>query len=76
MCFVLGNRKIKGITIPTNEILIELIKSIGDYDDYKTITRTIHNKRLPNKNSPTNIKGNLDSTINKEYIVIMRNNNK
>ncbi|MCS7073857.1 MAG: DNA methyltransferase, partial [Bacteroidia bacterium] len=38
----------------------------------ETIIRNIPNKRMPNKNSPTNITGKKDETMNNEYIVIMR----
>jgi hypothetical protein len=32
----------------------------------------ISNKRMPLKNSPTNVKGKTDRTMGEEYIVIMR----
>jgi len=72
LCFVVGNRRIKGITIPTNEIIVELLESFGNYHHQQTIMRKIHNKRMPIKNSPTNIKGNSESTMNKEYIVLLK----
>ena len=42
------------------------------YKHHKTIIRNIPNKRLPKKNSPTNVKGKKIATMNKEYIVILQ----
>ncbi len=72
ICFVVGNRRIKGITIPTDKIIVELLESFGNYQHKQTIMRGIHNKRMPHKNSPTNIKGSSEVTMNKEYIVIIK----
>jgi len=71
LCFVVGNRTVKGVKIPTDEIIVDLFKDIGNYEHHKTIIRNIPNKRMPKKNSPTNVKGALKSTMNEEYIVIL-----
>ena len=34
--------------------------------------RDIPNKRMPSKNSPTNIKGEQVSTMTNEFVVVMR----
>ena len=60
------------INIPTNKIMIEMFKSIGNYRHIVTYHRKIPNKRMPTTNSPTNKKGQTASTINKEFIFILR----
>ena len=70
-CFVLGNRTVDGVKIPTDEILRELGESVG-FEHLRTIHRRIPSKRLPWKNSPTNIPGQKMETINRESIVILR----
>jgi len=70
-CFVVGNRRVKSITLPTDEITSEMFKLNG-FQHIETIIRRIPNKRMPLKNSPTNVKGKKDSTMNYEYIVVMQ----
>lgn len=72
LCFVLGNRTVKGIQIPTDEIIREMGENIG-WNYKKTIIRAIPNKRMPSKNSPSNIKGKKGTTMVNEYIVILNN---
>lgn len=72
VCMVVGNRTVKGVQIPTDKILVELSYKYGIIHK-ETIIRNIPNKRMPSKNSPTNVKGELSSTMVKEYIVILRN---
>jgi DNA modification methylase len=72
LCFVVGNRTVKNNKIPTDKILVELFKHYNNnYHHERTIVRNIPNKRMPKKNSPTNIKGEKVSTMNHEYIVIL-----
>jgi DNA modification methylase len=72
LCFVVGNRTVKGFKIPTDRILIDLFKQKDNqYRHLETIIRRIPSKRLPKKNSPTNIKGEVGSMMNDEYIVIL-----
>ena len=71
LCFVVGNRTVKGIKIPTDDIIVELFKDKNEYMHHKTIIRNIPSKRMPRSNSPTNVKGKLSSTMNKEYIVVL-----
>lgn len=71
VCFVVGNRKVKSITLPTDEITSEMFK-INGFQHIETIIRRIPNKRMPSKNSPTNIKGEKETTMNFEYIVVMQ----
>ncbi|MBN2488230.1 MAG: DNA adenine methylase [Methanosarcinaceae archaeon] len=71
LCFVVGNRTVKGVKIPTDDIIVELFKAKNNYKHHKTIIRNIPSKRMPKKNSPTNVKGELKSTMNEEYVVIL-----
>ncbi|MBI4209942.1 MAG: DNA methyltransferase [Candidatus Diapherotrites archaeon] len=72
LCFVVGNRTVKQVQIPTDKIIVELFKSVGTYEHEKTIIRNIPSKRLPKSNSPTNVKGEVGSTMNHEFIVILK----
>jgi DNA modification methylase len=70
LCMVVGNRTVKGIQLPTDEIVADFGDSTG-FRHIETIIRKIPNKRMPSKNSPTNKPGILGSTMTEEYIVIM-----
>ncbi len=69
VCYVVGNRTVKGVKITTDEITKEMFKENG-FTYIETIARNIPNKRMPLKNSPSNIVGETASTIKNEYIVI------
>jgi DNA modification methylase len=70
LCMVVGNRTVKGIQLPTDEIVADFGEQVG-FRHMETIIRKIPNKRMPSKNSPTNKTGVLGSTMTEEYIVIM-----
>jgi len=70
-CIVIGNRLVKQVRIPTDFIIAELAQKIG-FTCEDIFVRNIPNKRMPIKNSPTNIVGALEETMNKESIVILR----
>ena len=70
-CIVIGNRLVKQVRIPTDFIIAELAEKIG-FTCEDIIVRNIPGKRMPIKNSPTNIVGALEETMNKESIVILR----
>lgn len=72
-CLVIGNRLVKQVRIPTDFIIAELGELIG-FTCEDIIVRNIPGKRMPNKNSPTNIVGALEETMNKESIVVLRKN--
>ena len=67
---VVGNRTVKGIQLPTDEISADFGESPG-FKHIETIIRKIPNKRMPSKNSPTNKRGILGSTMTEENIVIL-----
>lgn len=69
-CFVVGNRTVKNIIIPTDKIIIELGKKIG-FRHINTFSRRIPTKRIPWKSSPTNIPGKKVNTMAKEKIVVI-----
>ncbi|OFV65785.1 MAG: DNA methyltransferase [Candidatus Syntrophoarchaeum butanivorans] len=71
VAYVVGNRRVKGIEIPNDEITREFFERNG-FKHIKTIIREIPNKRMPKRNSPSNIAGVTDTTMNYEYIVILR----
>ncbi len=70
---VIGNRLVKQVRIPTDFIIAELGEQIG-FTCEDVVTRNIPNKRMPKKNSPTNIVGELEETMNKESVVVLRKN--
>lgn len=70
-CLVIGNRQVKQIRIPTDFIIAELGESIGFVCE-DIIVRNIPGKKMPTKNSPTNVAGELEDTMNKESIVVLR----
>ena len=71
VAYVVGNRRVKGIEIPNDEITREFFERCG-FEHERTVIRGIPKKRMPKRNSPSNIKGITDTTMNYEYIVILR----
>ncbi len=71
VCFVVGNRKVKGIELPTDKISADFFEHEG-FEHQKTIIRAISNKRMPTENAPSNIKGQKDYTMRYKYIVILK----
>lgn len=70
ICFVVGNRTVKGVQIPLDYFTAEMFEKYGFRHDI-TIVREIPNKRMPSKNSPSNISGQKAATMSNEYIVVM-----
>ena len=73
-CLVIGNRLVKQVRIPTDLIIAELAEEIGFICE-DIFVRNIPGKRMPLKNSPTNIAGVLEETMVKESIVVLRKSN-
>ena len=71
VCYVVGNRTVKGINIPTDLVTKDFFESNG-FKHLETIIRNIPNKRMPSQNSPSNIPGQKSTTMKNEYIVICR----
>ncbi len=66
--FLVGNRRVKGIELPTDKICADFFESQG-YQHVRTYVRSISNKRMPVENSPTNIPGQRETTMRYEYLV-------
>jgi len=71
ICFVVGNRRVKGFELPTDLISADFFSANG-FHHKETIVRAISSKRMPTENSPTNIAGVKDTTMSHEYIVILK----
>ena len=70
-CYVVGNRTVKGIKVQMDEITKDFFE-YNNFSHIETIIRNIPNKRMPSKNSPSNIIGKKSPTIKQEYIVVMQ----
>lgn len=70
-CYVVGNRKVKGVMLPTDIAVRHFFESCG-FEYITTHHRGIPNKRMPLRNSPTNEAGKVDSTMVKEFIVVLK----
>lgn len=70
-CYVVGNRKVKGVVLPTDAI-VQTYFETQSFDHVNTFSRSIPNKRMPARNSPSNASGVVDNTMVSEYIVVMR----
>ncbi len=71
VCYVVGNRTVKGVTLPTDDFVTHAFKCAG-FRHIETIVRNIPNKRMPSKNSPSNVQGKTAATMRKECIVVCR----
>ena len=69
--FVVASRTVKNVQLNTDLIISELAKVYG-FKLEAIYYRIISNKRIPNKVSATNVKGELTPTMDKESIVILK----
>lgn len=67
--YVVGNRRVKNIQLPTDQFIAEKFEQQG-LKHLFTYERLLSNKSMPLKNSPTNKKNQRAGTITKEYIVV------
>lgn len=70
-CIVIGNRRVKGLQLSTDIVICELAQAFA-LAPQQIIIRNIPNKTMPLRNSPTNVRGVLEETMQKEYIVILK----
>jgi DNA modification methylase len=70
-CYVLANRTVRRVKIPTDEIFVEIGRKYG-LQYITTFRRDIPNKYMSHVNAPENIPGQLGSTMTKESIVIWK----
>jgi len=71
MVFVIGNRTMRRVKVPTDKILVELAEKY-EFIHEKTIYRRIPTKRIPWENAPENIPGMKSETISTESIIIWK----
>ncbi len=69
ICYVVGNRQVKGVMLPTDKFVVDAFRQYG-FAHKNTIVRNIPNKRMPKKNSPSNIAGETSTTMHEENIVV------
>lgn len=69
ICYVVGNRRVKEVILPTDEFVRFAFRQHG-FSHKETIVRNIPNKRMPKKNSPSNVAGETATTMHKENIVV------
>lgn len=74
-CFVVGNRTVNSVWLPTS-IAIKYFFDANGFEYVSTHIREVPNKRMPMRNSPTNIGGETSSTMLNEHIVVMKNPRK
>lgn len=70
VCYVVGDRRVKGVQIPLDYFTAEMFEQSG-FTHIKTIVREIPSKRMPSLTSPTNQTGKSVQTMSHEYIVIL-----
>lgn len=69
ICYVVGNRRVKGVMLSTDAFIVSAFRQHG-FIHKATIVRNIPNKRMPKKNSPSNVAGETSTTMHEENIVI------
>jgi 16S rRNA G966 N2-methylase RsmD len=67
--YVVGNRTVKNVLLPTDQYIAEKFEENG-FKHHVTYERALSNKSMPSKNSPSNIVGRTVSTMLWEYVVI------
>jgi 16S rRNA G966 N2-methylase RsmD len=67
--YVVGNRTVKNIQLPTDQFIAEKFERNG-FNHIVTYERALSNKAMPSKNSPTNETGKTVNTMLYEYIVV------
>ena len=70
-CYVVGNRTVKGAQLPTDGFTRWAFEESG-FTHEETFYRHIPNKRMPSRNSPSNVSGSTSPTMTGEIIVVMR----
>jgi len=69
--FVVGNRTMSRIPIPTHIITEELGEAVGLAHEC-TVARSIPSKRLPTKNAPENVTGETGEMMESEHLVTFK----
>jgi tRNA G10 N-methylase Trm11 len=71
-CYVVGNRTVNSVLLPTSIAIRDFFEANG-FEYVTTHIREIPNKRMPKRNSPSNVAGETSSTMLNEHIVVMNN---
>lgn len=71
--YVVGNRRVKDVQLPTDQFIAERFEANG-FSHLFTYERLLGNKSMPLKNSPSNKSGESKGTMTKEYIVVCEKN--
>jgi hypothetical protein len=67
--YVVGNRTVKNVQLPTDQFIAEKFEESG-FKHIITYERALSNKSMPCRNSPTNETGKTVNTMLFEYIVV------
>ncbi|CAK0771124.1 Site-specific DNA-methyltransferase (cytosine-N(4)-specific) [Gammaproteobacteria bacterium] len=67
--YVVGNRTVKNIQLPTDQFVAEMFEENG-FNHLITYERALSSKAMPSRNSPTNEVGKTTNTMLYEYIVV------
>ncbi len=67
--YVVGNRRVKNIQLPTDQFIAEQFEE-NEFKHLFTYERLLGNKAMPLRNSPTNQKGESNRTMTQEFIVV------
>ena len=70
-CYVVGNRTVNSVILPTSIAIKDFFEFYG-LIYLTTHIREIPNKRMPARNSPTNVAGETSSTMLNEHIVVLK----
>ncbi len=71
--YVVGNRRVKDVRLPTDQFIAERFEASG-FSHLSTYERLLGNKSMPLKNSPSNKVGESRGTMTQEYIVLCEKN--
>ena len=69
--FIVANRTVRRVRIPTDQILVELGKKYG-FKVEQIIYRNIPNKSMPTRNAPENITNETGATMTRESVIMMK----
>ena len=69
VCLVVGNRRVRGVEIPMDQITCSFLESLG-LTFVENAVRRISSKVMPIRNSPSNRTGSTDKTMSHEYITV------
>jgi tRNA G10 N-methylase Trm11 len=71
VCYVVGNRTVSSVILPTSEAIKDFFEFCG-LNYITTHIRNIPNKRMPSRNSPSNVAGETRSTMLNEHLVVLK----